>query len=67
MSDTTRDAIASLPTPDVLRDALARRVREAEVIRRLLRVSEFAETELAEFGEANQPSSESHESEVSHA
>lgn len=41
-----RDALASLPSPDELRRALSRRVREADVLRRLLRVSEFAVTEL---------------------
>lgn len=41
-----RDALERLPTPDELRQALSRRVREAGVIRRLLRVGEYAATEL---------------------
>ena len=46
MKMTDPDAIMSLPSPDELRKALARRVREAEVIRRLLKISEYAATEL---------------------
>lgn len=45
-----QDALASLPSPDELRQALSRRVREADVLRRLLRVSEYATTELHESG-----------------
>lgn len=45
-----QDALASLPSPDELRQALSRRVREADVLRRLLRVSEYATTELHEPG-----------------
>ena len=67
MSDSPRDAIASLLTPEELRDSLARRVREAAVIRRLLRVSEFAEAELTEFADGNPKCSMTDEGEVSHA
>ncbi len=48
MQTSDRDALASLPSPDELRQALSRRVREADVLRRLLRVSEYATTELQE-------------------
>ncbi len=43
---TDRDTLDRLPSPDELRQALSRRVREADVLRRLLRVSEYAATEL---------------------
>jgi hypothetical protein len=46
MKTADRDALERLPTPDEVRQALARRVREAHVLRRLLRVAEHAANEL---------------------
>lgn len=46
MMAADRDALERLPTPDEVRQALARRVREAHVLRRLLRLSETAAVEL---------------------
>lgn len=45
---TDHDALASLPTPDDIRAALARRVREADVLRRLLRIAESTAIDLPE-------------------
>lgn len=50
MRTSERDALESIPSPDELRQALSRRVREADILRRLLRVSEYATTELHESG-----------------
>lgn len=65
MHTAQRDALERLPSPDELRRALSRRVREARILRRLLRVSEHAATELRD------PVHESHHrrggQEVSHA
>ncbi len=44
--ESKRDALESLPSPAELRRALAQRVREADVLRRLLKVSEYAANEL---------------------
>ncbi len=53
--DTTfaADPLLTLPRPRDVRAALSRRLREADVLRRLLKVSELAATELAD-GEGNQ-------------
>ena len=42
------DPLLVLPRPKDVRAALSRRLREAEVLRRLLKVSEHAATELAD-------------------
>ena len=54
-NDTTfaADPLLTLPRPSDVRAALSRRLREAEVLRRLLKVSERAAIELAD-DESNQ-------------
>ncbi len=56
MQPSDRDALKRLPSPDELRQALSRRVREAGVLRRLLRVSEYAATELQDAEHADHDS-----------
>ena len=48
--DTTfaADPLLTLPRPRDVRAALSRRLREADVLRRLLKVSERAASELAD-------------------
>lgn len=52
MQNAGQDALERLPSPDELRQALSRRVREAGILRRLLRVSEYAATELRDADSA---------------
>ena len=67
MMTTDRDALERLPTPDEVRQALARRVREAHVLRRLLRVSEHAANELGDSDHADDRDPGTLGREVSHA
>lgn len=53
MTNADRDALERLPAPDEVRLALSRRIREAHVLRRLLRLSEHAASELGDSGHAD--------------
>ena len=67
MMTADRDALDRLPTPDEVRQAIACRVREAHVLRRLLRVTEQAAHELGDIEHPGDRDSDAQGREVSRA
>lgn len=53
MNQTAKDAIDTVPSPMVVRHDLARAVRRADLLRRLLRLAERKATELSTVTQAD--------------